>query len=143
MINYTYDALNRQTLIDLPGTSGNLNPDVSYNYDLQGHVLSATDTAGGSVTYHYNGLGLVTSETEGGRTYSSKYDSGGRRIQFTWPDNVFMTYDYLVTGEMWKIHENGATASLVEFGYNDFGQRSSLTRANGVITNYGHDALSR
>lgn len=143
LINYRYDALNRQTLVDLPGTSGNYDPDISYQYDLQGHVLSAADTAGGLVAYGYDGLGRVTSETEGGHTYRTEYDAAGRRTKFTYADGInYLTYDYLITGGMTAIHENGG-ATLVSFGYDDLGQRTSFSRANGVVTSYSYDSLSR
>jgi len=54
--------------------------------------------------------------------------------------------DYLVTGEVTKIRENGATSGagvLATYSYDDFGRRTLLTRGNGTTTSYDHDAISR
>ena len=51
-----------------------------------------------------------------------------------------------VTGELWKVRENGATTGvgvLATYAYDDRGRRTSLTRGNGTTTSYGFDAASR
>ena len=57
-----------------------------------------------------------------------------------------MDYDYLVTGEVTKIRENGATTGvgvLATYAYDDLGRRTSITRGNGTVTSYTFDPVSR
>ena len=57
-----------------------------------------------------------------------------------------MDYDYLLTGEMTRVRENGATSGigvLATFAYDDLGNRTSLTRGTGTATSYTYDLVSR
>jgi RHS repeat-associated protein len=54
--------------------------------------------------------------------------------------------DYLVTGEVSAIRENGATSGIGVLGtyaYDDLGRMTSLTRGNGAVTSYVYDQVSR
>lgn len=64
----------------------------------------------------------------------------------TWPDSFYVDYDHLVTGEVTKIRENGATTGagvLGTYAYDDRGRRTSLSRGNTTSTSYGYDNVSR
>lgn len=140
-ISYTYDALNRITLKNLPGTE----PDVSYTYDNLNRVTGASQT-GNSLSYTYDALGRKLTETGPQGTVTSTYDIAGRRTQLTWPDSFYVNYDYLVTGEVSAIRENGAISGvgvLATYGYDGLGRRTSVTRGNGTSTSYGFDTVSR
>ena len=67
--------------------------------------------------------------------------------RITYPGSgLYVNQDYLVTGEMTKIRENGATSGigvLATFGYDDLGRRTSLTFGNGASQSYSFDAVSR
>ena len=70
----------------------------------------------------------------------------GRRTRLTWPDSFYVDYDHLVTGEMTKVGENGATSGagvLATFAYDDLGRVVSLSRGNGALTTYAYDPVSR
>jgi RHS repeat-associated protein len=139
-INSTYDNLNRVTLKDLPAPE----VDVSYSYDLLGRVLSATQ--GTAITQSYDALGRMLTETTPLGTMAYQYDVAGRRTRTTWPDAFFVTQDFLVTGEVLAVRENGAASGvgvLGTYGYNDLGKRTKITRGNGAITNYAYDPVSR
>jgi RHS repeat-associated protein len=138
---FGYDALGRPVSKDRPGSE----PDVAYAYDLLGRMTAATQT-GNSLTFAYDALGRRLTETRSFGSYSSQYDIAGRRTRLTHPDGFYVDQDYLVTGEMTKIRENGATSGagvLATFGYDDLGRRSSLTYGNGASTSYQYDAMSR
>lgn len=144
LINFTYDLLNRATTKDLPGTE----PDVSYTYDLLGRMTAANRTDGQSASVTYDALSRPTaaaSTTGGAITYG--YDIAGRRTSMVYPGGgLTINYDYLVTGELSAIRENGATAGvgvLGSYSYNDLGQRTTLTRGNGAVTTYAFDPVSR
>jgi len=140
-IGFTFDALDRMTLKDLPGTE----PDVSYTYDLLGRMTGASQS-GHSLGFAYDALGRKVTETGPHGTVTSDWDVGGRRTRITYPDSFYVQQDFLVSGELEKIRENGATSGigvLATFAYDDLGRRSSLTRGNGAVTNYSYDAVSR
>lgn len=140
-IAFGYDALGRQTSKDLPGSE----PDVTTGYDLLGRMTSASQS-GHALSFTYDALGRVINQTGPLGTFISEWDLGGHRTKLTWPDNFYVTYDYLLTGEMTAIRESGATSGigvLATFTYDDLGQRSSLTRGNGAVATYTYDAVSR
>jgi RHS repeat-associated protein len=145
-IGFTYDPLNRLTLKDLPNAAVN-EADVSYGYDLLGHLTSVSDTNGYQGTFSYDALGRQL--TQGSNWYgtkSSAWDLAGRRTRLTHRDGFFVDYDYLVTGEVSRIRENGATSGvgvLATFGYDDLGRRTSLAYGNGTVASYGYDPVSR
>jgi RHS repeat-associated protein len=146
-LGFTFDALGRLTLKDLPGSE----PDVAYAYDLLGRMTSAA-TSAQTLSFAWDALGRNLSQTDGSRTYSSTYDLAGRRTRITHPDGFFVQQDYLVTGEMTTIRERDGTTDdpvtsgvgvLATYGYDDLGRRSSLTYGNGESASYSYDAVSR
>ena len=60
VIAYTFDALNRMPVKDLPGAEA----DVSYDRDDQGRLLSATQN-GAALNFTYDALGRTTGQTSG------------------------------------------------------------------------------
>jgi RHS repeat-associated protein len=140
-IGFTFDALNRMTLKDLPGSE----PDVTYTYDLAGRMTGASQT-GNALSFTYDALGRNLTQTGPHGTVTSAFNLVGRRLRITHPDGFYVTQDYLVTGEMKSIRENGAASGvgvLATFAYDDLGRRTSLTRGNGTSSTYTFDAVSR
>jgi RHS repeat-associated protein len=141
-IGFSYDDLSRLTIKDLPGS----NPDTSYSYDLAGRMTSATDTGGQALSFGYDALGRNISAGANLGTLTYQYDLAGRRTRITHPDSFYAEYDYLVTGEVAAIRENGATSGagvLATFAYDDLGRRTGLMRGNGTSTSYAYDPVSR
>lgn len=141
-ISFTYDKLDRPTLKDLPGGE----PDVSYGYDLLGRLTSASQP-GYAVSFSYDALGRNLTQVSPLGTVSSQYDVAGRRTRLTYPGtDLFVDYDYLVTGEASKIRENGVTTGvgvLATYTYDDLGLRTKLTFGNGVAQSFTYDPVSR
>jgi YD repeat-containing protein len=140
-IGFGYDNLSRVVSKDLPGSE----PDVTYTYDLLGRMTGAGQS-GNALSFSFDALGRNL--TAGGPlgTVNYTYDLAGRRTRMTWPDTFYVEYDYLVTGEMQKIRENGTTTGvgvLATYAYDDRGRRTSLTRGNGTVLSYGFDTASR
>jgi YD repeat-containing protein len=102
---FGYDALGRLTSKDAPGSE----PDIAYSYDLLGRMTGASqpDT---SLTFAYDALGRNLSQTGASGSYASQYDLAGRRTRLTHPDGFYVDQEYLVTGEMTVIRENGASS---------------------------------
>jgi RHS repeat-associated protein len=136
------DDLSRLTLVNAPGTD----PDVSYAYDNFGRVTQASQT-GHALSYVYDGLGRLLSEAQPLGAVAYQYDAAGRRTRMTYPGTgLYVDYDWLVTGEVSKIRENGATSGtgvLATYAFDDLGRRTSLTRGNGTSVAYAFDAASR
>jgi YD repeat-containing protein len=92
-ITYTYDALNRETLRNLPDGDAF---DVYSTYDLLGRRLSARfqSTSGAGVIYTYDAWSQALTESAHGRTMEYRYDEAGNRTRITWPDTNYVQYTY-------------------------------------------------
>lgn len=102
-IGFTFDNLSRPTLKDLPGSE----PDVTYAYDNLGRLTSASQT-GHSLSFTYDALSRNLTQVGPQGTVASQWDLAGRRMRLTYPGSgLYVDYDYLVTGDMTKIRENG------------------------------------
>jgi YD repeat-containing protein len=141
-IGFGFDNLARVTTKNLPGTE----PDVTYGYDNLGRATSVSRT-GHALSFTWDALGRQQTATGPLGTVDYDYDAAGRRTRTTYPGSgLYVDYDYLVTGEVTKVRENGATTGvgvLGTYAYNDLGQRTSLTRGNGTVTSYTFDTASR
>lgn len=143
-IGYSYDALNRVTVKDLPGTTA---ADVYYGYDLRGLQLYARfgSTGGQGITNVYDGLGRLTSSTTNqagtSRTLAYEWDANGNRTRVTHPDGVYFTSTYDGLDRLSAILENGTT-QVAAISYDSQGRRSGSTRG-GVVSSYGYDGMSR
>ncbi len=144
VIRYAYDALNRNTVKDIPGGTAN---DVYYAYDLRGLQTSALfgSASGVGITNSFDGFGelLSTTNTMGFAplTLSYQFDADGNRIRITHPDGTYFTYDYDGLDRATTIKVNGA-ATIATITYDNQGRRQGDTRA-AVNTTYGYDSVSR
>jgi RHS repeat-associated protein len=140
-IAFTYDNLGRVVFKDLPGSE----PDVTNVYDNLGRLTGTSET-GDSVALSWDALGRQTASTSvvDGTSlgYAFQYDSAGRRTRLTYPDGVYLTYDFDVLGRTSAIRDSGGVAQ-VSFGYDSAGRRNSLAYANGVATSYTYDPIGR
>lgn len=141
-IAFSFDNLDRVTLKNLPGTE----PDVAYVYDNLGRPLQANQT-GNNLSFGWDALSRRVSETGPQGTATSVYDTADRRTQLTYPGTgLFVNTDYLVTGEMTQIRENGATSGvgvLATYAYDNLGNRTSVTFGSGASQAYTYDPVSR
>jgi RHS repeat-associated protein len=140
-IFYAYDNLNRVTFKDVPNDVWEVR-DETFTYDLLGRLKSATKPDGYHSTFLYDALGRPVHQLSVFGGVYSQYDAAGRRIRLDHEDGFFTTYDYLMTGEVTAIRENGG-AALGTYAYDDLGRRTSLTRGNGTVTTYSYDPASR
>ena len=145
VIAYGYDALDRVTLKDVPNTVFEVY-DQNYVYDNLGRLKRTTLTNTFFSSFDYDALGRTVQEATPFGANTSQYDLAGRRTRLTHGDGFYVTYDYLVTGEVSAIRENGAASGagvLGTYAYGPLGQRLSLTRGNGVVSSYAYDPLLR
>lgn len=133
-IGFAYDGLGRLKTRDLPGSES----DVTYDYDNLGHTTSVAQS-GQTLYFGYDALGRLRTQTGPQGTLRTDYDAASPRIRVTWPDLFYVDYDFLVTGEMSAVRENGATTGiglLATYTYDNLGRRTYLTRGNGTTTSY-------
>jgi RHS repeat-associated protein len=145
IINYTYDALNRMTVKDLPGGTAS---DVHYAYDLRGLQTQAkfVSLSGLGVTHQWDKAGRLTSTTDSSsgapRNLVYGYDPASNRNLITHPDAAnYFTYEYDSLNRVRFIREKAA-AAIATFVYDNDGRRDSLARS-GITTSYDYDPASR
>jgi RHS repeat-associated protein len=151
LINYTYDALNRNTLKDVPDSA--VDTDVYLGYDLQGHPRYANfgSTSGSGIATVYDGFGQLASEATsvGGTTYtvSHKYDLNGNRTVITHPDGTPFRYEYDGLDQLNFIKEGSNTTSpvLIQVGFDSQDRVSALYTGgtSSATTTFQYDNWSR
>jgi len=107
--NITYDlssVISGQNVADTPG--------VAFAYDAAGHRTSMTDGLG-SVSYNYNNLSQLTSETR----------------NFTGVASLTLSYGYNLAGELSGI--TNQWGSVVGYGYDKSGRLSGVT-GSGLVS---------
>lgn len=141
-IALTYDNLNRITLKTLP----NGEPAVSYAYDNLDRMTSTSQT-GNALSFTYDALSRKLTEVGPQGTVTSAYDLAGNRTKLTYPGTgLYVNYDYLTTGEVSAIRENGASSGigvLASYTYDNLGQRTAVAYGNGTNASYTYDPVSR
>ncbi|MBI5382311.1 MAG: hypothetical protein HZA31_10465 [Opitutae bacterium] len=118
----------------------------TYTYNAAGR-LAAVANGSAKLTYTYDALGHVVSETTDlaalvpgltPQTVAYAYNAVGQRAGLIYPDDTKVSYAYDVRGRLTAIGE-GAGKPLASYDYNKFGLIAQLTRDNGVTTTYAYD----
>lgn len=171
-ITYSYDALNRMTLKNIPGGTAS---DVYFGYDLRNLQIFArfgatiplsayqsscpgtTNSYAGAIINCYDGAGRLTSSLTtmpgtgtGAHLLQYQNDANGNRTRLTYPDSNYVTFDYDGLDRMTLVKEGGST-TVATFVYNNKGERdcwyaSSSSNCSVAATNetdYGSDPVSR
>ena len=107
----------------------------------------------GLVCYQYGNMGEITRET---RIYTVpflsniialstqfEYDSWGRILNITYPDNEEVNYSYDFGGQLERIANNQNYTYLDSVQYNKFGVKTSQLYGNGIKTNYTYYPLTQ
>ncbi len=143
---YTYNAHRLQSL------NGQDEVPVVYHYDNYGRVDTLYDESG-LVCYQYGNMGEITRET---RIYTVpflaniialntqfEYDSWGRILNITYPDNEEVNYSYDFGGQLERIANNQNYTYLDSIQYNKFGAKISQKYGNGIQTKYTYYPLTQ
>jgi RHS repeat-associated protein len=139
VINFGYDALNRQITKALPATTL---ANVSYGYDLAGRRTSAlyanvTGTPG--VVWLYDAAGREISEATNGRTLTFTYDPASNPAALTWPDLQSITYTFDGANRFTNV---GNTAVAIGFSYDALSRMTGISRS-GSSSTLGYDNADR
>ncbi|HET7561085.1 MAG TPA: RHS repeat-associated core domain-containing protein [Rhodanobacteraceae bacterium] len=135
---YEYDALGR--VYQVKGASGQVL--MTYAYDGNSNVLSATDALGHVTQHAYDALDRVitTTNAAGGVTHFT-YNAGDHVVQVTDARGLVTTYSYDGFGQLLKqVSPDTGTTTLA---YDAYGRLTGKTRADGTQVAYSYDALNR
>ena len=107
----------------------------------------------GVMCYEYGNMGEVTKET---RIYALpflsqplalstlfEYDSWGRILNITYPDNEIVSYDYDLGGQLERMYNNSSYNYLDNIIYDKFGAKTSQDYGNGIVTQYTYNDTTR
>ena len=145
IINYSYDALNRITVKDLPGTTTD---DAYYAYDdsyrtVTGRLGSSTSSTYYTKTFDVAGqlkgdtgtstsLGVVTTSRDGDGNLATL------GIDSTITSYTYDTADRIV-GLGYQVNSTYSVAPEATFGYGTLNHLASISRSNGVTTSFTYD----
>ncbi len=140
---YTYDALNRVT--DVNYTSHGKS--ISYTYDAAGNRTGMTDPDSGNMSYAYDEANRLISLTNpAGQTTNFTYDSRGRLIRKDLHNGTYATYQYDRANRLLSLVNRKSSDEIISsysYEYDDVGNRTKMTEADGGITTYTYDALNQ
>lgn len=153
-IAYSYDALNRQTVIDLPGTTAD---DVYYSYllngrQVEGRLGSASATDFWRMDFDQAGrLKYDASQGSVGRNgYNAYYNAAGQLTEAYFGNGNYSRffYSYDLAGRLNEVRQlkeiwPQVTVSRLTFAYDALNRRTAINRPNGVNTTYAYDAAGR
>ena len=146
--NYTYDSRHRMLSISYP-----VDPtrNVSFTYDLAGHLNGMTDVSG-ITAYTHDVRGRVTSASwsPAGSTLSLilaySYDASGRLASLTYPTGRVVTYSYDTAGRIGSVDAsaNGSPMNLASsITYDALGNITARTLGNGIVETRTIDSRGR
>jgi RHS repeat-associated protein len=135
VIRMTYDALNRPTAIDYPGSSHDLRLD----YDALSRVSRMTDGFG-SETYRFDEVGRLTRVARGGESFFYRYDAAGNLLSRRYPDGATTRYAYDADN---RLTSSATPDGRVTYSYDAASQLTHVRYPNGFTESSTYDAAGR
>ena len=162
-LNTELDTEGRLTQRQLLNPQGSVLATVSYLYDAQGRLQSATQNGTEVTRYEYNAQGQLTQvQNPDGHATELSYNGIGQLLSLTQPGNVTTQLTYNTNGQasgLIDARNNATTYATDDFGnrithtsadtgtqsyaYDQAGNRIQQTDAEGGITTYAYDAANR
>ena len=134
-VDYGYDAANQLTGVTYPSGS------VAYQYDGIGRRTQMTD-ATGTTHWNYDAASRVTSVAAPNGTVAYTYNNANDRATMTLPGSRTFTYGYNSTsGRLTSVTDWQSNA--IGFSYDSDGNRTGISRPNGVDSTYTYDLADR
>ena len=131
-------------------TAPALPPAVSYSYNAAGQLV-AFENANARLTFSYDALGRVASETSdvsrvlpglASHTVGYAYDAMGRRAGLVYPDRTSIGYGFDARGRLAAVSAQ-AGGVIASYEYDQLGRTAKVSRKNGALTTYGYDAAGQ
>jgi RHS repeat-associated protein len=115
------------------------NTRIDYTYDGGNRLLTAADSANGTITDTPDDLDRLMSETTSQGTVSYTYDNANRRLTMDVPGQTQIVYGYDNANRLSSLTRG---SSSVAIGYDNADRRTSVTLPDGIAEQYGYDNAS-
>jgi RHS repeat-associated protein len=139
-----FDALGRPTLVGFnkvgSGGSATYDSTIAMTYDAANRLLTSVDSVSGTITYAYDDLDRLTSETSPQGTMAYAYDAADRRTGATLTGQAGVAYAYDAADRVTSITQGSTT---VAYAYDDANRPTSMTYPNGIVATYWYDGATR
>jgi RHS repeat-associated protein len=141
-------SLERSNFIDYDELSqviarrGNNGQYIRYGHDLNGNVVSVTDSLGKVTTLTYDALGRVINSVDAkGGTTRYVFDTADHLTKVSDPRGLVTNYAYDGFGQL--LNQSSPDSGTTSFQYNAAGQRTLMIRSDGSWLSYAYDGLGR
>jgi RHS repeat-associated protein len=148
-IAYDYDVLGHMASVTY--SNAPTTPNVTFQWDANGNRTQMTDGAG-TVNYVYNDLNALFTTTRGTDVFTYQYYPAGELKQVTYPDGLYVGYQYDGDDRLCTATINGLTtscttplSSTTSYGYdaaNDLTTKG-YPSTNGYVATLGYDNADR
>lgn len=133
-----YDELGR--VMARRDSAGNVK--MSYLYDGNGNVVSATDGLARVTKFEYDALNRLVKTTDpAGQVTQYAYDKADHLVQVTDARGLVTTYTYDGIDQLWT--QASPDTGVTQFSYFGDGSRQSMIRNDGSSLTYSYDELAR
>ena len=116
---------------------------MTYTYDTQGNLITATDGTGVTTLTYDTGDRLASVTYPNGQSLNYTYDTVGRRSQMVVKQGSSVTqtvnYTYNTLGQLTKLTD-GSNNLIVSYTYNNVGELAREDKADGTYSTDTYDA---
>ncbi|UQA63179.1 RHS repeat-associated core domain-containing protein [Polyangium aurulentum] len=112
-----------------------------YAYDERGNCINATDPAGNSVTWEYEGDVVLRATGPDGHITTFTHDARGALTAITHPTGLVVTIERDVHGRVTGIH--GPDGAVMRYAYDEHHNRAGIVDARGARTIVAFDGMGR